>query len=80
MWTGPCSEKEEDGHEINIVGYGTTDDNTDYWVRYYLLHASIISNIKYGLSYQIIRNSWNTDWGEKGYVGSTYLTINCIFK
>jgi len=37
----------EDNHAVVLVGYGTTEDGTDYWV---------------------VRNSWGSSWGDKGYI------------
>ena len=34
------------GHTVELIGWGTTDDGTEYWIA---------------------KNSWNTDWGDKGF-------------
>ena len=45
IFTGECGTKTN--HVVTIVGYGTSNDGTKYW---------------------LVKNSWDTRWGEKGYI------------
>merc|ERR1719253_328276 len=80
---GGCNSQDEDTLKTNIASYGPAAicvNANDKWQSYisgvvksgcsgsYDSLDHCVQLVGYGVGYWLVRNSWNTDWGEDGYI------------